>query len=121
MPGSDGDAPPVRDLADLALEKERLTLVKDPYEILIVAGLFFGPGLFLLLHTGGAIVALTSSSRTGRTGALAGFQIEPESVMHGYGVALLIAALAIAAFYFHLRRELRLDARFPHRRKRRTR
>lgn len=89
----------------------------NPYQILIFAGLFFVPALFLLFHHGPAAVAHGGS----RTGGSTGIDVQPEEVVHGYGVALLIMALAILSFYFYLRWQIRRDDAdtFPGRRRRR--
>jgi hypothetical protein len=92
----------------------------NPYEVLIVAALFFLPSVLLLMHKGPAMME-HAGSPPGRYGGVPGIQIWPESIVHCYGVALLVMSLSIAAFYFYLRHQLWLEENIPHlRRCRRT-
>jgi hypothetical protein len=73
----------------------------NPWEILVVAGLFFLPGLFMLLQRG-PLVGFQQS-----------FRHIPSTVtgisQHGahiFGVLAIGVALALVGFYFYLRREI---------------
>ncbi|HEV7403254.1 MAG TPA: hypothetical protein VGO11_10020, partial [Chthoniobacteraceae bacterium] len=106
-------APPTRRIDPPAVNRDRANEGRDtsrnPYGVLVVAALFFLPGIALLCHRGPAMVA-----HMGGRGVWGRIEIEPESVVHGYGVALLIMSLAISSFYFYLRGRLRREALHPH-------
>jgi hypothetical protein len=76
----------------------------NPWEILVVAALFFLPGVFMLLQRG-PLIAVQQS-----------FRYAPSSVtaisQHGahiFGILAIAVALALVAFYFYLRREITRD------------
>ena len=85
----------------------------NPWQILVVAGMLFLPGLLMLLHRGSAAFP----HQIGRTG-LSVLEVQPEETVHVYGLVLLIMSLVVVAFYFYIRRQIRLDEQFPHRKKR---
>src|SRR4051794_4146808 len=76
----------------------------NPWEILVVAGLFFFPGLFMLFHRG-PLVAIQQSFRYAPSGVTAMSE-------HGariFAVLAIAVALALLTFYFYLRREIARD------------
>src|ERR1700716_3268840 len=76
----------------------------NPWEILVVAALFFFPGVFMLLQHGPLI------------GIQQGFRYAPSTVSaisahgaHVFGVLAVAVALAFVCFYFYLRRTIARD------------
>src|SRR4051812_11905715 len=76
----------------------------NPWEILVLAALFFVPGLFLLLHHG-PLVGIQQSFRYARSSVTA----ISEHGAHIFGILAVAVALALLAFYFYLRREIARD------------
>jgi len=76
----------------------------NPWEILVVAALFFLPGLVMLFHRG-PLVAVQQSFRYGPSGVTA----ISEHGAHIFGILAIAVALALLAFYFYLRREIARD------------
>ena len=87
--------------------------MNNPWQILVVAGMLFLPGLLMLLHRGPAAFP----HQIYRSGPSV-LEVQPEETVHVYGLVLLIMSLAVVAFYFYIRRQIRLDEQFPHRKKR---
>ena len=73
----------------------------NPWEILVVAGLFSFPGLVLFFHHG-PLVAVQQSFRYASSGVTA----ISEHGAHIFGILAIAVALALLAFYFYLRREI---------------
>jgi hypothetical protein len=86
-----------------APNEERQTK-NDPWEILVVAALFFLPGLFMLLHRG-PLIAIQQSFRYAPSSVTA----ISEHGAHIFGVLAISVALALLAFYFYLRCEIAHD------------
>ena len=83
----------------------------NPWEILVIAVLFFLPGVFMVLQQG-PVVGLQQS-----------FRYAPSSVtaisQHGahiFGFLAIAVAFALLALYFYLRRELARDKTIQKRR-----
>lgn len=83
-----------------AREKPRRSK-NDPWEILAVAGLFFFPGLVIVMHRG-PLIAVQQS-----------FRYTPSSVTaisehgaHILGALAIAVAVALVALYFYVRREI---------------
>lgn len=76
----------------------------NPWEILVVAGLFFFPGLVMLFHHG-PLIAMQQSFRYAPSGVSA----MSEHGAHIVGILAIAVALALLALYFYLRREIARD------------
>jgi hypothetical protein len=76
----------------------------NPWEILVVAALFFLPGLFMLFHRG-PLVGIQQSFRYAPSAVTA----ISEHGAHIFGILAIAVALALLAFYFYLRREIACD------------
>jgi hypothetical protein len=83
----------------------------NPWEILIIAALFFLPGVFMLLQRG-PLVGLQQSFRYGPSSVAAISQ----HGAHIFGILAIGVALALVAFYFYLRGELARDKTIQKRR-----
>ena len=84
----------------------------NPWEVLVVAALFFFPGLLLLFQRE-TIVAFQQSFRWAPSVAIG---MSPHGA-HIFGILAIAVALLIVWFYFRLRAEIRRDEdggiRFP--------
>ena len=76
----------------------------NPWEVLIVAALFFFPGLVLLFQHD-PIIAFQQSFRSARSGVTA---MSPHGA-HIFGLLAIAVALLIVWFYFRLRAQIRRD------------
>jgi hypothetical protein len=76
----------------------------NPWEVLVVAALFFFPG-FALLFQRETIVAFQQSFRYAPSGAIA---MSPHGA-HIFGVLAIGVALVMVWFYFRLRAQIRRD------------
>jgi hypothetical protein len=76
----------------------------NPWEVLVVAGLFFFPGVAMLFQRG-AVVAFQQSFRY----APSGFFALSEHGAHIFGVLAIAVSFVIVWFYFHLRRAIARD------------
>ena len=83
---------------------QRTRRKNNPWEILVVAGLFFFPGVALLFQRE-PIIAFQQSFRWAPSGATA---LTPHGA-HIFGGLAIAVALVIVWFYFRLRREIRRD------------
>src|SRR5205809_306502 len=79
----------------------------DPYQILLIALAFFVPGVIMVCHRGPAL--LTSGSLSSRVPNPGMAQIASEQGTHIYGFCIVSISVAIAIYYFHLRRQIRRD------------
>jgi hypothetical protein len=84
--------------------KEQRRTKNNPWEILVVAALFFLPGLFMLFHRG-PLVGIQQSFRYAPSGVTA----ISEHGAHIFGILAVAVAFALLAFYFYLRREIARD------------
>ena len=73
----------------------------DPWEVLVVAGLFFFPGVFMLFQRG-TVVAFQQSFYYAPSGVMA----LSEHGAHIFGVLAILVALVLVWFYFYLRRAI---------------
>jgi hypothetical protein len=76
----------------------------DPWEVLVVAGLFFFPGVAMLFQRG-TLVAFQQSFRY----LPSGFMVLSEHGAHFFGALAIAASLVIVWFYFYLRRAIARD------------
>jgi hypothetical protein len=76
----------------------------DPWEVLVVAGLFFFPGVFMLFQRG-TVIAFQQSFRY----APSGFMALSERGAHIFGVLAILVSLVLVWFYFYLRRAIARD------------
>ena len=76
----------------------------NPWEVLVVAALFFFPGLALLFQRE-PIIAFQQSFRWLPSGAIA---MSPHGA-HIFGLLAIAVALVIVWFYFRLRGQIRRD------------
>ena len=72
--------------------------------MLVVAGLFFFPGVFMLFQRG-MVVAFQQSFRY----APSGFMALSEHGAHIFGVLAILVGLVLVWFYFYLRRAIARD------------
>ena len=71
----------------------------DPWEVLVVAGLFFFPGVFMLFQRG-TLVAFQQSFYH----APSGFMVLSVHGAHIFGILAILVGLVLVWFYFYLRR-----------------
>ena len=83
---------------------QRTRRKNNPWEVLVVAGLFFFPGLALLFQRE-PIIAFQQSFRWAPSGVTA---LTPHGA-HIFGLLAIAVALAIVWFYFRLRAQLRRE------------
>jgi hypothetical protein len=83
---------------------ERTRRKNNPWEVLVVAALFFFPGLALLFQRE-PIIALQQSFRYAPSGATA---ISPHGA-HIFGLLAIAVALLVVWFYFRLRGQIRRE------------
>jgi|SRR3712207_1898931 len=83
---------------------QRTRRKNNPWEVLVVASLFFFPGLALLFQRE-PIIAFQQSFRWAPSGTSA---LTPHGA-HIFGVLAVVVALVIVWFYFRLRGEIRRD------------
>jgi drug/metabolite transporter (DMT)-like permease len=76
----------------------------DPWEVLVVAALFFFPGVVMLFQRG-TVVAFQQSFRY----APSGIMVLSEHGAHIFGVLAIAVGLVILGFYFYLRRGIVRD------------
>jgi hypothetical protein len=76
----------------------------NPWEVLVVAALFFFPGLALLFQRE-PIIAFQQSFRWAPSGATA---MSPHGA-HVFGVLAIAVAIVVVWFYFRLRGRIRRD------------
>jgi drug/metabolite transporter (DMT)-like permease len=76
----------------------------NPWEILVVAALFFFPGLFMLFRHG-PLIAIQQSFRYAPSAVTA----ISEHGAHIFGILAIAVALAFLTLYFYLRREIARD------------
>src|SRR6266581_7756303 len=86
------------------IRTQRKPRKNDPWEVLIVAALFFFPG-FALLFQCEPIIAFQQSFRWLPSGAIA---MSPHGA-HIFGLLAIAVALVIVWFYFRLRAQIRRD------------
>ena len=77
----------------------------DPWEVLVVAGLFFFPGVFMLFQRGTLVAFQQSFSHH----APSGFMVLSEHGAHMFGVLAILVGLVLVWFYFYLRRVIARD------------
>ncbi len=84
----------------------------NPWEVLVLAGLFFFPGLSLLFQR----EPLVAGHQSFRWVPSIATVVTPRAA-HAFGIAAMVVALVIVWFYFRLRSEIRRDEnagiRFP--------
>ena len=76
----------------------------DPWEVLVVAGLFFFPGVFMLCHRG-TLITFQQSFRY----APSGFMVLSEHGAHIFGMLAILVGVVLVWFYFYLRRTIARD------------
>jgi hypothetical protein len=76
----------------------------DPWEVLVVAGLFFFPGVAMLFQRG-TLVAFQQSFRY----LPSDFMVLSERGAHIFGALAIIVSLVMVWFYFYLRRAIARD------------
>ena len=76
----------------------------NPWEVLVVAALFFIPGAFMLFH-GGPMVTFQQSFRYMPSGAMA----LSERGAHIFGLLAICVSVCLILFYFYLRRAIERD------------
>ena len=76
----------------------------DPWEVLVVAGLFFFPGVAMLFQHG-TLVAFQQSFRY----LPSDFMVLSEHGAHIFGALAIAVGLVIVSFYFYLRRAIARD------------
>ena len=76
----------------------------DPWEVLVVAGLFFFSGVFMLFQRG-TVVAFQQSFYH----ASSGFTVLSERGAHIFGMLAILVGLVLVWFYFYLRRAIVRD------------
>ena len=76
----------------------------DPWEVLVVAGLFFFPGVAMLFQRG-TLVAFQQSFRY----LPSDFMVLSEHGAHIFGALAIAVGLVIVSFYFYLRRAIARD------------
>jgi hypothetical protein len=77
----------------------------EPWEVLVVAGLFFFPGVFVLFQRG-TVVAFQQSFHHY---APSGFMVLSEHGAHIFGMLTILVAFVLVWFYFYLRRAIVRD------------
>jgi hypothetical protein len=83
---------------------DRTRRKNNPWEVLVVAGLFFFPGVAMLFQRG-TLVAFQQSFRY----APSGFMVLSEHGVHIFGALAVGVGLVIVLFYFYLRRAIARD------------
>ena len=86
------------------LRTPRTKRKNNPWEVLVIAGLFFLPGLFLLFQREPVVAGHQSFWYVQSIATV----LTPR-VAHGFGILAMVVALMIVWFYFRLRREIRRD------------
>jgi hypothetical protein len=76
----------------------------DPWEVLVVAGLFLFPGVFMLFQRG-TLVAFQQSFYH----APSGFMVLSEHGAHMFGILAILVGLVLVWFYFYLPRAIARD------------
>src|SRR6476659_4208365 len=82
-----------------SLERGRTRRKNDPWEVLVVAGLFLFPGVFMLFQRGMLVAFQQGFSHH----APSGFMVLSEYGAHVFGVLAILVGLVLVWFYFHLR------------------
>ena len=77
----------------------------DPWEVLVVAGLFFFPGVFMIFQRGTAVAFQQSFHHY----ATSGFMVLSEHGAHVFGRLAILVAFVLVWFYFYLRRAIARD------------
>jgi hypothetical protein len=85
--------------------QRRTRCKNDPWEVLVLAGLFFFPGVFMLFQRG-TVVAFQQSFHYY---APSGFMALSEHGAHIFGVLAILVGLVLVWFYFYLRRAIARD------------
>jgi hypothetical protein len=86
----------------------------DPWQILVVAVLFFIPGIALLLSS-----TSVAAYRQGSRWLSSAVEVASPETLHGYGIVALLMSAAVFLFYLSLRREIMRDEQALKNRKRR--
>ena len=85
-------------------EQRRKRRKNDPWEVLVVAGLFFFPGVFMLFQRGTLVAFQQSFYHTP-----SGFMVLSEHGAHIFGMLAILVGLVLVWFYFYLRRVIARD------------
>src|SRR6476620_2613999 len=86
-------------------EQRRTRHKNDTWDVLVVASLFFFPGLFMLFQRGMLVAFQQGFSHH----APSGFTVLSEHGAHVFGVLAILVGLVLVWFYFHLRRVIARD------------
>ena len=86
------------------IRAKRIRRRNNPWEVLVVAGLFFFPGLAFLFQSE-PIIAFQQSFRWAPSGVTA---LTPHGA-HIFGLLAIAVAFGIVWFYFRLRAQIRRD------------
>lgn len=92
--------------------KRYLVRRNNPWEILVVAGLFCFPGVVMLLHRGPMIAVQQGYKYTYLSPG--GVTAISEHGAHIFGGLAIGVALVFVSFYFYLRRSIARDAEIIH-------
>jgi len=84
----------------------------NPWEILVIAALFFFPGAFMLLHRGPLIAVQQGYRYTWLSPSMEGVTGISEHGAHVFGALAVGVGVVFAWFYFYLRRAIVRDQ--PH-------
>src|SRR5262245_66099753 len=85
----------------------------NPWEILVVAALFFFPGVFMLLHRGPLFAVQQGYRYTWSSPSMEGVTAISEHGAHVFGSLAVGVAVVFVWFYFYLRRALARDIEKP--------
>ena len=89
--------------------KRYLSRRDNPWEILVIAALFFFPGLFMLLHRGPLLAVQQGYRYTWLSPSMEGVIAISEHGAHIFGSLAVGVAVVFVWFYFYLRRVIRRD------------
>ena len=89
--------------------REQRRLKNNPWEILVVATLFFFPGLFMLLHRGPLIAVQQGYRYTWLSPSMEGVTAISEHGAHIFGGLAVGVSVVFVWFYFYLRRAITRD------------
>jgi hypothetical protein len=85
--------------------REQRRSKNNPWEILVIAALFFFPGIFMLLQRG-PLIAVQQSFQWVLPSSVTAIS---EHGAHVFGVLAIGVSLVILCFYFYLRRAIERD------------